>query len=390
MMRLKFIQKENFYSNLFELKKAPSIYRNISSAYNTQITPQKNDYKPYSISKEKIGSFQLVPNYLKTSIEADYTLKRVFQKHGHAANLNNIDSVENYLSKYCKANFRGNVRRPLKRLESCLNIHYDMFFGSITDEQYKHRMTCFYETLSKRFNSLNVKNPTLDNWKHYNNIALEAIRKKEASLFVMYNNDEPIAFSLNFHFQDVFYFAIPTFNLDYSKFTLGNVVIYKNLEWCIQNNFKVFDMGYGGFENKINWCNTTYKFEHHLVFISKNVFGHLYAFFLKYKYKLINYLLAKNINKTYRSFKNYITGQKKQGLVDYKILKNNNFSDLDENESMKINFNNEAFKYIKKPVYDFLYINTENINDISVYKVNKEVCTYIIKGKKNKIKIEIN
>ena len=56
---------------------------------------------------------------------------------------------------------------------------------------------------------------------------------------------------------------------------------------------------------------------------------------------------------------------------------------------MKINFNNEAFKYIKKPVYDFLYINTENINDISVYKVNKEVYTYIIKGKKNKIKIEI-
>ncbi|MFI0429060.1 GNAT family N-acetyltransferase [Mariniflexile sp. HMF6888] len=380
------IHKGNFYTDLFEQRKVPSIYKCISNTYNTETT-QKNNYNSYRISNKRIGSFQLVPNYLKTSIEAGYTLKRVFQKHGHAANLNNIDSVEDYLSKYCKANFRGNVRRPLKRLESCLNIHCDMFFGSITDEQYKHRMTCFHEMLSKRFNLLNVKNPTLDNWKHYNNIALEAIRKKEASLFVMYNNDEPIAFSLNFHFQDIFYFAIPTFNLDYSKFTLGNVVIYKNLEWCIQNNFKVFDMGYGSFENKVNWCNTTYRFEHHVIFKPYNILGHIHAFTIKNKHKLINYLLANKINETYRNVINLTTGNKKSVLLDYKIL--NNFSDYEDKELVKINFANEAFDSIKKPFFDFLYLNTENINDVSVYKVNKELCTYIIKGKKNTIKIEI-
>lgn len=380
------VHKEDFYRNLFELNKIPIAYDELFFEFNNVSNISNKSYTKYVLpSTQKIHSFQLVPNYLKTEIKEGLTQKKIFQKYGYAANLMECNSIEDYIKTNFKSSFRNNVKRSIKRLEASFDINYKMFYGDIVFEEYTSLMTSFHEMLSKRFQQLNVRNISLENWEHYLKIAFDRINNKEASLFVIYKNQEPIAYSLNFHFDEIFYFAIPTFNLDFSKFTLGNVVIYKNLEWSFNNEFKMFDMGYGGFENKINWCNTTYNFEHCLLFSSKNVLGYLYAAILKHKYQLINYLLRKNINTTYRNFKNFVLRKKKLEVLDYRILPNESIA----NDSYLINFNDDRYNYLKKPIYDFLYSNNEHINNVQVFALNKEK-NYIIKGTKNQIKIEID
>jgi hypothetical protein len=376
----------NFYANLFELKQAPAFYNEILFEDSNHKINYNRINKNYS---NKVNSQLLVPSYLTTNSIDGVQLTKVFQKYGYAANLNNCNSIEHYVKAHFKSSFRNNIKRSVKRVETCLDVNYKMFYGAISNNEYTFLMNCFHSMLLKRFKQRNDRNVTLENWNHYLDIAFNSINKKEASLFVMYNKAEPIAFSLNFHIDHVFYFAIPTFNLDYSKFTLGNVVIYKNLEWCLENNFKMFDMGYGGFENKVNWCNTTYNFEHHIVCSTQKNRAKMQAMLLKYKYKSINYLISKNVNTKIRNIINTIKGKKKLVLLDYKIINVEDKFIFNKDKASKIDYNNEHYKHLSKPIYDFLYINTENINTVEVFKMNDANDTYLIKGLNNQVKIEI-
>lgn len=376
------VKNHNFYSDIFEQHKINAVYKSVYDSSNN-----KNINKEYFgdgeiLLNSPIHSFKFVPNYLQTQIASGLIQKKVFQKHGYAAFLNDYKSVEEYIDSNCKSNFRGNIRRPLKRLELCLNIKYIMYYGTMPINTYKVLMDTFHSILKKRFEQLNARNLILENWNYYQNHAYEAICKKNASLFVMYNKDEPIAFSLNFHVEQIFYFAIPTFNLDYSKFTLGNVVIYKNLEWCFENNFKIFDMGYGGFENKVNWCNTTYDFEHHLVYNTKNGIVSLYALFLKYKYRFINYLISKNVNTKIRSFRKYLKRQEMEETSLYIISKLENFNTLQAHNLSEIKINDDIYRHLKKPLYDFLYLNTEHLDNVQIYKLIDNSQQYVFKGNK--------
>ncbi|MFB9057597.1 GNAT family N-acetyltransferase [Mariniflexile ostreae] len=376
-----YIIKRNFYFSLFEKNSIPPIYKSV--AFHAK-TIYKNKEQVTKKQESKLHSYTYVPDYLSVNTSENLKTEKVFQKAGFAAHLDGCESVEHYLNANCKTNFRGNVRRPLKRLETCLNIEYKMFYGAIDTETYAFLMDRFYQMLKRRFEQRNDKNIVLQQWDFYLKNSLKSIIQKKACLFVIYHNDKPIAFSLNFIFNKVFYFAIPTFDLDYAKFTLGNTVIYKNLEWCIENKFSLFDMGYGGFENKLNWCNTRYNFEHHVIYSTKTGIGKRYAFLLKHKYNLINYLLAKGVNTALHDFKNKIKNSKKTSPNStYTITKVNHANELDSNTLIEIDVNTEAYGYLRKPVYDFLYLNTERFNEVKVYHVKTDNTHFLIKGKKS-------
>jgi hypothetical protein len=384
------INKENFYENLFEHKKTSSLLQILSNKYSNEKSNPINLYRKNTISNlDSIYTFELVPDYLNIKTNERLIEKKVFQKHGYGINLNNCKSANEYLQNHCRTNFRGNIRRSLKKIESCFNINYKMFFGNISHEDYTFLMSKFHEMLSKRFQQRNDKNLILENWEFYETNAFNLINKKEASLFVIYNEKEPIACSLNFHYKNIFYFAIPTFNIDYYKFAPGNIVIYKNIDWCIINNYSFFDMGYGGFENKLNWCNTTYLFENHILFKSLNALGYIYTIMLKYKYKLFNYLIDKNINGLVRNLTNFVKKRKPYKPLSYELITVNDDYDLKNMNLLDvIDFNTKKFEFLNKPIYDYLYKNCENIKNITVYKFNNEQNTFLISGKNHKLIIK--
>ncbi|MFV0540100.1 MAG: GNAT family N-acetyltransferase [Aestuariibaculum sp.] len=379
------IFETNFFTDLFEKRKVPAIC-NINGQQTDTEPVNKSEIKQYEINLDRsITSLQLVPEYLNITISPDFHLKSVFQKKSYAANLKSCHSAEDYLKTYFKGNFRNNVRKSVRRVNICLNVDYKVFYGNISSTEYTNLMADFHNILKKRFEYLNTRNLVLENWQHYLDSTYTLIQKKEACLFVIYNKKEPIAFALNYPFNDVLYFGVPTFDLSYSKFSLGNVVLYKILEWCFDNNFNFFDLGYGDFRNKINWSNTNYNYNHLLICKNNSFKAKWYYGYLKYKYLAIDYLISKNFHTFIRTLKNKVKGVKATALPIFTFSEITNNLATESSHLQEIEINGNTPPHIKMAVYDFVYTKIENINDITIYRSSTDLNTYIVKGKNNQL-----
>lgn len=380
------LHKENFYENLFERKKISSLLQIVSNKYSNEKSTPYNLFGKNIISDlDCIYSFELVPDYLNIKTNEGFIEKKVFQKHGFAINLSQHTSLENFIAAQLKSNYKKNLSRSIKKLETCFNITYKFYYGNITKDDYNNYMNSLHQMLIARFDERNDRNKVLENWDHYLNNTYELIIQKKASLFVVLSDKDSIGFSLNYHYNSILYSAIASYNLSYSKFSVGNIIIYKLIDWCYLNQVVFLDMGYGDLSHKRLWCNITYNFNNYIIYKSENILTFIYRTFTKIKFKTINYLIKKNINRTYRNLKNYTLRKKKLKVLAYHILNN----DSVETDLCPINMNDDKYKFIKKPVYEFLYSNNVHINNVQVFALDKENI-YIIKGAKNQIKIKID
>lgn len=373
MMNFSIIKTRDFYSDLFEKKGVLQKYTSIK--YKETLLSNNLTIS----SKKRINIVELFPNYLTPKTDPNYSVIPVYQKSGYAINLYEFNTIDDFL-KSTKTSFKKVTLRSVKRLESCFNISYKMFYGKIEESYYFELMEALYIMIQKRFTQRNGRNKVLENWDYYLQFAYQSIIDKKASLFVILNNNEPIEISLNFHCDNIMYSAISSFNLDYSKFSLGNIEIYKQLEWCMINNIVLFDMGYGDFEYKIRWSNYKYDFETHIISLKNSLLSHLIATYFKHKYSLINYLIKKNIkDKLYVYFDIFKKEEKKQINIEYELIK----TELLPTSIRPCDYNKKEFTFLKKPIFDFLYSFQENINDISIFKNEDTQNSYIIIGKKN-------
>lgn len=378
-------KKHNFHTNLFEKNSISEVFeRIVVSKTNKTIYQAKDNKTPQAY----IYSVQLLPDYINTSLKTPYHNIKVFQKLGYAVNLDGYKDVNDYLKTNCTTNFKKNVLRSIKRLESCFNITYKIYFGSMEFENYTFLMQCLYNMLVSRFQQRQGRNRVIENWDYYTNLAYKLILERKASLFVIYNETEPIEISLDFHYEMIISSAMSSYNLDYSKFSLGNVEIYKQLEWCIENNFMLFDMAYGDLDYKKSWSNTIYNFENHIISTPNNMFALWYGKYLKLKYRFINYLIAKNIIESLRQVLKLFKKKENNTLhksISYSssLVDNDERFDLENIEILNINSN----PFIKKPINDFLYSNNEHLNDIKVFKIKNEPNAFLIKGKNKSLRV---
>ena len=61
---------------------------------------------------------------------------------------------------------------------------------------------------------------------------------------------------------------------------------------------------------------------------------------------------------------------------------------LEENKTI-IDINTEEYAFLRKPVYDFQYINFESSSSITVYKLENNNDSYVIVGIKKKQKVRL-
>ena len=375
--------KYNFYTDLFEKNSIPDVYVSINQKKTTSL-------KIINTLNHKIKSFELVPNYLVINTKKNLINNKIFQKKGYAINLDSSANVEHYIKSQLNKSARKNFIRSLNRLESCFNIKYKVFYGHITNEDYQYYMEVFYKMLHTRFQQRNDRNLVLENWNYYLETIFDLLNKKKASFFLITNNSGVIAFSINYHFDNICYSSIASFDSNYYKFSLGNTIIYKLSEWCIVNNLKTLDLGYGDFTHKRLWCNTTYAFENHIVYSPNNYIAIAYAIYIKNKYKVINYLISKNINVFYNKIKSFFIGKKMQDAKSLIFnIETTQLSFFDFNNLIIVDFNQDQYSFLKKTIYDFLYTKQEHISDVSAYKTQEKPSVFFIKGKLNHIKIEI-
>jgi len=206
------------------------------------------------------------------------------------------------------------------------------------------------------------------------------MQEGKASLFVIYDQDLPIAISFNYIYGNLFFGYISSYNIDYYKFSLGQIIIYKLLEWCLDNQFTQYDMGWGDLDYKKWWCNYVYRFNHRIIYKKYSAFGFLCASVKGNKSRIIAFIIAKGLNVKINQIKKKIKKrQNKQNFSpQYKFIE---IDAILEQSMEKMNKIHEKHPIDKKIINHFLFVTQEHSSNVSLYySQTKDI--YILKGKK--------
>ncbi|UJH67002.1 GNAT family N-acetyltransferase [Allomuricauda sp. SCSIO 65647] len=339
--------------------------------------------------KKKIDcyySLRLVPEYMKPQMVLPSILKRNIIKQvnwGYAIHLDGTASIDEYLEGQFKSKYRSIIRRYVKRLEHCFPIRYELFYGEIDEDIYYFVMDSLRQMIVHRFGQRQETHKEFHRWQDLVKETYQKILDKDASLFVIYDGEHPIQISLNYHFDKILFSAISSYDIDYAKFGLGHIEIYKQLQWCIENGHCVYEMGVGGMDYKRRWSNTIYQYQHHIIYPENRPLAKLFASIEINRVKLKEYLKSKNVNELIYRVKDRIVKKKAaQNGTDLNVV---NIAAVDTSISIKEydelkNLKSEA-RFLKKYLYDFLYSKVENIDDVSVLQSQKDSKNFIFKGK---------
>ena len=319
---------------------------------------------------EKVYSIRLVPPHFNLTIKdnEEWDFHSIPQYNwGYAILLENYSNTEEYLQKQFKANFRKVVKRYVARLEGCFDIRYHTFYGEIEQNEYDFLMEKLHLMVKRRFTQKGERHLDLHKWDRLKKDGLHLINERKASLFVIYQGNEPIEISLNYHYDQILFSAISSYDTAYSKFGLGHVEIYKQLDWCFEHGFIIFEMGVGGMDYKRRWSNSVYRFEHHIVF-KRNHFTQLFfGTFEILRVKCKEYLKSKGLNEIHSKIR--LPSQKKSQVPTHNFLKKEEPNKLYLRE--KLNPLDKANDTLTKAVCDFLYLHKLHLNRIKVYLYNE-------------------
>ncbi len=318
-------------------------------------------------------------------------LKKVSQYEGYITQVENYGSLENYLKTIYKSNTRSKLRRNVSRLEACFEVDYKMYFGHISEPDFKEVFDAFYALLEKRYSDKGEPcgelEPTI--WSYYMDLAYKMINEKTASLFVIYCDQKPIGITFSYHFGDILIEALTVFDIDFYRFNIGHTTILKMLEWSFENGVKIFDYTQGDFDYKKRWSDSTYDTYYHILYDSKSLKSIMMARFLKSYFSLKRFLRDKKFNEKYHHFKHklfpkYSAKDQAQQSFAVDIIADNKI-DFESLESIDLDL--DQFSSERRALYDFLYMNPDRVNSMKVYKDGNILYA---KGDNQAFKISIN
>lgn len=358
-----------FNTHLFKGNSIPSVVTSLNY-FNEKIenTTINNDINTPNLS------LSLVPSYIKLHIK-DTTIKHkiIAQNNwGYAIHLDSDSTIDTYLQRQFKSKYRSIIRRYINRLEACFSITYKLYYGDISKDTYEFIFNSLKEMIVNRFKQRNEENKELYKWDILLDETYEKIKNKQASLFVIYDEDKPIEISLNYHFGSMLFSTISSYDINYSKFGLGHVEIYKQVEWCCANNYLLYEMGVGGMDYKRRWSDTIYNFEHHITYSKVSLLSIIKGRTEVFKIKLKENLKAKKINEIIPTLKNKFLKSKQfkeadENITVSAITKTNNTEQFNLNNLKEIAIDTTDYNFFKKYVYDFAYTTTKHVDTIKTY-----------------------
>nr|WP_246615871.1 GNAT family N-acetyltransferase [Aquimarina litoralis] len=290
---------------------------------------------------------------------------------------------------YIKHRFRSNakgIRRRIKRLENCFNISYKTYYGSIDQNEYDQYMDQLEQMLVRRFEQRNDVSQSLLRWDYYKKMYFSLINEKKASMFVAFDGDQPIIISLNHHFENRLFSAISSYDIDYSKFSLGSVEIYKKLDWLIENDHVSYEMGMGDLSYKREWCNHIYNFEHQIIYPKKSFIGAI-----KGNIEYCKVLLKEFVFKiAYVRYKKYKAKRKEVSQTPSIRYEVSPIEDLKYDENLEIiDYNSVEYKELRRKVFDFLYTSIDKVSNVRVVALSEQKKSFLILGTSKMQKVDI-
>jgi len=344
------------------------------------------DYKK-SEKLQEVHSVMFIPQYIIPRVDNNlFKIKKVKQFFkGYAIFLEGFKTIDDYIKFRFKKNAKS-ILKKVKRLDHSFPIKYQFYYGNISREEYDLLMAVLKKMIISRFKQRDDTSQNLKNWNHYHNTFFKLINEKKASLFVIRNQQEPICVSLNNHTNGNLFSAVSSYDIDYSKFSLGSIEIYKKIEWCLEHNHKIYEFGMGDLEYKREWSNHIYNFEHQIIYPKQSILALLTAYkeFIKISIKEGVYKLA------YNPYKKWKLKQKKRMPLEpnHELFPFETSINLEKYK--KIDLTDEAYRYLRKIKIDFIYSNIETTDQVEIFEMDKLNKTFIISGKFIKQKVVFN
>jgi len=258
------------------------------------------------------------------------------------------------------------------------------YLGHIERSTYDELIKSFNLLLKKRYTEKQIRNNNLEprEWAFYEDIIYEMIQAKEASLFVVYDQELPISISLNYYSNNTVISVLTVFDTDYSKFHVGSVAIWRQLEWCMENDMRIFDFSKGHYGYKDDWATNKYQFEQHILYNKKSLISSTIGLYLQTYYALKQNFRKKNLNVAY----NKILFQLKSKYLKYQqsppdeYIVKKSWENLSKSDFVKIDRFDADHHFIKKSLNSFLYLNQENVQEVDIL-YNRKDKVYCFKGK---------
>ncbi len=372
----------DFFFEYYEKCRIPDSFSEVFYTQEEKIWRNSNYQEVKNLSL--VNSVMFVPQYINPRVNNDlFNVKKITQFFkGYAILLDEFKSIDEYLKYRFKKNAKS-IRKRIKRLELSFPISYHFYFGEISEKDYHFFMDTLKKMIINRFKERNDISQNLLNWEHYQKIFFDLINDKKASLFVIKNEEEPICVSISNHFNGKMFSSVSSYDIDFAKFSMGSIEIYKKLEWCIENSHNTYEFGMGDLSYKREWSNNIYNFEYQIIYPKKSIIAKIKATveYIKVNLKESVYKLA------YVRYKKWKTKRKKS-IPFHPSYNVHSFEDIADYKSLsKIDYNLKSHSFLRKSVFDFLYSNMENVINVEVFELSKQEKSYLIIGQSNKQKI---
>lgn len=238
---------------------------------NQKVTIVYNQKK--SCKKRNLYNVGDVPDFLDVLLlenKKELKVKKIPQYKGYLIDLTKYNDANELFTSTLSRNPRKNFRSKKRKLENAHDISYHFYHGEIDKDYYDYIFETCYLLMEERFHQKKIYNRNLIKWKDYHSFFYPMIVERKASIFVISDKEKPITITLNFHVSDIVFSHIQIYDINYSKYSLGDIAIFKNIEWCYENNMNIWDFSKGATDNKLRWSNHIYQFDYHLFYNRKS------------------------------------------------------------------------------------------------------------------------
>ena len=344
--------------------------------------------------KGKVLLIYDVPTYfnLSDSVHNGVKQHKIKQYPGFFIDLKPLGNLDEYMAKTFKKSSRYKLKKYKRKLETCFDIHYKMFRGEISKEEYDELFDSFYKLLKKRFDDKQITNNNLEKkeWDFYYEVAYPMILEDKAGLFVIYNGRQPIGVTLCYFSDSTVFDAITVFDIDYSKFHLGSVTIMKLVEWSIEQNLRIFDFSKGYFDYKKRWSSTAYDFEYRIIYDSKSPKAKFMAWIIKKYFGAKQFLRDKKVNEKLYKFTFLLRRKRnpKKTKLPYRFFEI--AKEYQKGELVEVDWDINDYSFLKVAIFDFLYLNNENFENVTLHQCLKDQSVYYLSGKSAKAKFKFS
>ncbi|MDC6353905.1 MULTISPECIES: GNAT family N-acetyltransferase [unclassified Robiginitalea] len=254
--------------------------------------------KPDSVAADRVVVVKDIPDYL--ALEANPAWEKfkhleVRQYGGMLIALNRYRDLEDYLNNQLSKRNRKNLRAKLNKLNRDYPISFATYHGAIPREVHRRLFNAFRQLLAQRFQQKGMANRDLERWSFIEDTSLRMIRSGDASLFVIFSANQPIALTLNFHVGSMIYSHMQTYDIAYSSYNLGDIAMFKQLEWCYNNQIAAYDFLIGESYYKSKWADFPYRYAYRIYYRKGDWFGMGKARLLQLFYQVKQFLRDRGI-----------------------------------------------------------------------------------------------